>query len=1021
MTEQASLRHKLILFKYMLSCFGVSDMIPLRDTLKREREDYDADGNSYFFSALKGLAKINEDLLETYDQNIKSYLDHINKQRSEKIQLKYFQYISVLFTEIFLYNLFNKNGEFLKELNDFVEKENKDNEKDHPKFLKNDLSKLAFWMATGSGKTLIMHINSLQFHKYNKKEIDNILLITPNEGLSRQHLEELRKSNINAKIFSETDREKDTIQIIEIQKLTEEKKGEGVSVEVSSFEGNNLIFVDEGHKGFSGTTWKGIRDKISEIGFTFEYSATFDEAISSKNDELMDEYSKAIIMDYSYSHFYYDGFGKEFFVLNLKNTEHEKHKEFVLLTNLLSYYQQLKFFKKNNQTLGDFSFAKPLWIFVGNSVSGQKKDKFDTDTLSDLQFVVTFFNKFLLKEIDFVKIIDNIMNDRIPLKGRDELIQVSQLLKSIKNEKLSSKEIYQDIIKLVFNSESSGKLELFNITNSSGEVGLKVSNSSKYFSLVYIGDVTSFKKKLEEKTDLIFHDDKFSESYFATINNDDSPINILMGSKKFIEGWNSFRVSSMGLLNMGRSKGSQIIQLFGRGVRIRGYQNLMKRSKMLISEQILEKKDIKVDLSILETLNIFGIKADYIDTFRKQLEEEGISEEEVLTLDIKKNLDFEKDELVTLKQKGDTDFSDLIILEYSSSIPTIKVDLRPKFEIFESSETEVSKSQFEEKTIPVYDYLDYFDWDNIYFELYNMKQQKKFHNLHFNKEILIKIMKENNYKVIFDKTFETDTFCQFVFIEKLCIRILQKYVTEFYNIHKREWVTNNLEYDILTKEDENFQDYKIIIDKKETVLIEEITNLIKDAKKIYKEDQKELPSIVFDRHLYQPLIIKNKKIITVPTGLNDGEEKLVKDLRDYILKNKNSDLIKKLKFYMFRNLSKKGVGFFAETNNFYPDFILWVVNGKKQNIVFIDPKGLVHAPGEKIPKIEVRNTLKEIETKLNKKNFGLTSFIVAGESSSFTKIKGLGDMKTKEDFENNHVVFQEDKDYVKKIILSVIS
>ena len=281
MTEQASLRHKLILFKYMLSCFGVSDIVPLRDTLKREREDYDADGNSYFFSALKGLAKINEEVLETYDQNIKSYLDHINKQRSEKIQLKYFQYISILFTEIFLYNLFNKNGEFLKELNDFVEKENKDNEKDHPKFFKNDLSKLAFWMATGSGKTLIMHINSLQFHKYNKKEIDNILLITPNEGLSRQHLEELRKSNINAKIFSETDREKDTIQIIEIQKLTEEKKGEGVSVEVSSFEGNNLIFVDEGHKGFSGTTWKGIRDKISEIGFTFEYSATFDEAISS--------------------------------------------------------------------------------------------------------------------------------------------------------------------------------------------------------------------------------------------------------------------------------------------------------------------------------------------------------------------------------------------------------------------------------------------------------------------------------------------------------------------------------------------------------------------------------------------------------------------------------------------------------------------------------------------------------------------------------------------------------------------
>jgi len=39
-------------------------------------------------------------------------------------------------------------------------------------------------------------------------------------------------------------------------------------------------------------------------------------------------------------------------------------------------------------------------------------------------------------------------------------------------------------------------------------------------------------------------------------------LKILLGSKKFIEGWNSFRVSNMGLLNMGRTKGSQILQLF---------------------------------------------------------------------------------------------------------------------------------------------------------------------------------------------------------------------------------------------------------------------------------------------------------------------------------------------------------------------------------------------------------------------------------------------------------------------------
>jgi len=47
---------------------------------------------------------------------------------------------------------------------------------------------------------------------------------------------------------------------------------------------------------------------------------------------------------------------------------------------------------------------------------------------------------------------------------------------------------------------------------------------------------------------------------------------LLIGSKKFSEGWSSWRVSSMGLMNVGKSEGSQIIQLFGRGVRLKGYQ-----------------------------------------------------------------------------------------------------------------------------------------------------------------------------------------------------------------------------------------------------------------------------------------------------------------------------------------------------------------------------------------------------------------------------------------------------------------
>ena len=41
-----------------------------------------------------------------------------------------------------------------------------------------------------------MHLNYRQFLHYNRDPLDNILLITPNEGLSDQHLAELQTSNI---------------------------------------------------------------------------------------------------------------------------------------------------------------------------------------------------------------------------------------------------------------------------------------------------------------------------------------------------------------------------------------------------------------------------------------------------------------------------------------------------------------------------------------------------------------------------------------------------------------------------------------------------------------------------------------------------------------------------------------------------------------------------------------------------------------------------------------------------------
>ena len=88
----------------------------------------------------------------------------------------------------------------VQQLNVLLEKET--DFKNIEAFTENDLKKLAYWMATGSGKTLIMHCNYWQATKYFKNDWENIILITPNEGLSRQHYESFTESGIDAKLYS---------------------------------------------------------------------------------------------------------------------------------------------------------------------------------------------------------------------------------------------------------------------------------------------------------------------------------------------------------------------------------------------------------------------------------------------------------------------------------------------------------------------------------------------------------------------------------------------------------------------------------------------------------------------------------------------------------------------------------------------------------------------------------------------------------------------------------------------------
>ena len=77
----------------------------------------------------------------------------------------------------------------------------------------------------------------------------------------------------------------------------------------------------------------------------------------------------------------------------------------------------------------------------------------------------------------------------------------------------------------------------------------------------------------------------------------------------------------MGLMNVGRGEGSEIIQLFGRGVRLKGYQFGLKRSRRLNGMVY----DTPNHIEELETLNIFGVRANYMRQFKEYLGRRGFA------------------------------------------------------------------------------------------------------------------------------------------------------------------------------------------------------------------------------------------------------------------------------------------------------------------------------------------------------------------------------------------------------------
>lgn len=331
----------------------------------------------------------------------------------------------------------------------------------------------------------------------------------------------------------------------------------------------------------------------------------------------------------------------------------------------------------------------------------------------------------------------------------------------------------------------------------------------------------------------------------------------------------------------------------------------------------------------------------------------------------------------------------------------------------------------------------FFDWDGIYRELLTAKARQGYCNLAINKQRLIDFAYSNTdwYTLKTRKEDVTfDTFSKLANIERLFRILILAYMEQFYKRLQTVYEDEHMEMRPLN---ENWipDEYVFEIDNtQEGRLWDE--NLRKLQQIVAKEDvpfsevnhwMQTVPGFVviaFKQHLYTPLFYDKSKgahpFTYKPVSLGAAsEEQFVRDLQEFYNSPDGRGYFENIDLYLMRNAANKlkGIGF-AQAGNFYPDFMLWLIDKitGQQYLTFIDPKGLRNHELHNDPKINFCKEIKELEKKLNEGSHDkitLNSVILSTTSYS----DPLLSINSREFYDAKHILFLEAgwKQYMPKL------
>ena len=806
----------------------------------------------------------------------------------------------------------------------------------------NFINRMAFWMATGSGKTLVI-VKLIEILKklIENKEIpsNDILFLTHREDLIEQFKEYIREFNssntdifINLKSLKEYDAVKRETQSLFKDKeitifyyrsdlISDEHKEKIVNFRNYDNGGRWYVLLDEAHKGDKEDSKRQIIYSIlSRNGFLFNFSATF----TDPRDFITTGFN------FNLKEFIEAGYGKYIYLSQEEIKAFKEKEDFsaiekqkIVLKSLIFLSYIRKFAEKIKKTQKRF-YHYPLLLTLVNTVNPKEMEK-EPD-------LVLFF-----KEIE--KIGQGKIDKKLFELTKKELVEKFEVDKKILipegeefrvDKKILREITFQDVLKDVFNSKAPGNIEVLTIPGNRQEMVFKLRTSEKPFALIKIGNISGWLKDQLEGYEI--NESFDNESVFKKINRDDSDINILMGSRSFYEGWDSNRPNIILFINIGVGKDAKkfVLQSVGRGVRIEPIKNERKRLWYLytakkIKENIYRK--IKNYILPIETLFIFGTNA-------------GALKEVIKTFEDVKGKEYSLAGQFKLNKKAEK--LPLFVPVYKPASYILADAKEPKSYILEKDDFNLVKKYFE-----------YFEDKRVFLAKYETEPK------------IVKTIEKSFEGPLNYYKFEGETAVlnPDIILSRIVdhFSLIPEKFDYFEKVEKGKFIVHfeKARFSKLEKLDEflkKMEEVKSIEEKEEKIkslqlkLFEEG---IKD-KDLFSQPFNGIKIKYVSNHYYYPIILSEPKhkigylnhIIT-----EESEIKFIKELDDYLMRGSNL-FNKKFDWWLFSKLDETTdevyIPWYNPKSNkierFKPDFIFWLKEKRSKNyhIVFIDPKGTEH-------------------------------------------------------------------------------